>query len=53
MEIKKELTRSYLTLDTQDAVSLIEQYREILNSHRAGLRKLLFKESDIASKVGK
>jgi GntR family transcriptional repressor for pyruvate dehydrogenase complex len=46
IEIKKELMRSYMTLDTKDRLALIEQYREILNNNRVSLRKLLFKDSD-------
>lgn len=53
IEIKKELTRSYLTMEDKDAVSLIEQYRDILNGHRANLRKLLFKESEKEAKSAK
>ena len=45
IEMKKELMRSYMTLNTKDSLSLIEQYREILNSHRVTLRKFLFKDS--------
>ena len=51
IEMKKELMRSYMTLDTKDTLSLIEKYRELLNSHRVTLRKLLFKDSDKESKT--
>ena len=49
----KELMRSYMTLDAQDSLALIDQYRELINSHRVTLRKLLFKDSDKKSKVEK
>jgi GntR family transcriptional repressor for pyruvate dehydrogenase complex len=41
IEIKKELMLSYMI--TQDMQTLINQYREILDSHRSSLRKLIFK----------
>lgn len=42
IEIKKELMLSYMS--SQDMQTLIHQYREILNSYRASLRKLIFKD---------
>lgn len=45
IEMKKELMRSYMTLNTQDSFSLIEQYRELLSNYRVTLRKLIFKDS--------
>jgi DNA-binding FadR family transcriptional regulator len=51
IEIKKELMRSYMTMETADSLAFIDQYREILNSHRGNIRKLLFKESDKEAKV--
>lgn len=46
IEMKKELMRSYLTMDTADSLALIDQYRELLNNYRGTLRKLIFKDSD-------
>jgi GntR family transcriptional regulator, transcriptional repressor for pyruvate dehydrogenase complex len=46
IEMKKELMLSYMTLDTQDSMALIEQYRIILNNNRVTLRKLLHKDAD-------
>lgn len=46
VEMKKELMRSYMTLETTDSISLIEKYRDFLNSHRLAQRKLFFKDSD-------
>ncbi len=51
IEIKKELMRSYMTLDAKDSLAVIEQYREILNNNRVSLRKLLFNDSDKEAKV--
>lgn len=42
VEIKKELMLSFM--NTQDKQALINQYRDILNSYRVSLRKLLFKD---------
>lgn len=50
IEIKKDLLRSYMALDTADSFAFIDQYREILNSHRGALRKLLFTDTDTAQK---
>lgn len=46
IETKKELMLSYMTLGTEESFSLIEKYRQLLNSHRLTLRKLIFKDSD-------
>lgn len=46
IETKKDLMRSCMTLDTRERLALIEQYREMLNSHRIAMRKLLFKDVD-------
>ncbi|MFA5323081.1 MAG: hypothetical protein WC373_10465 [Smithella sp.] len=46
VEMKKDLMRSYMTLDANESSALIEQYRELLNSHRIAMRKLLFKDMD-------
>ncbi|MBN1364293.1 MAG: FadR family transcriptional regulator [Syntrophaceae bacterium] len=53
IEMKKELMRSYMTLNTKDTLSIIEQYREQLNSHRAAMCKLLLKDSNKKSKINK
>jgi GntR family transcriptional regulator, transcriptional repressor for pyruvate dehydrogenase complex len=45
VEMKKELMRSYMTLDAPDSISLVEKYRELLNSYRSNMRKLLFNHS--------
>ena len=50
IEMKKELMRSYMTMDKADNLTLIDQYRELLNSYRVTMRKLLFPDPDIASK---
>ena len=44
VEMKKELMRSYMTMETTDHLVLIEKYRDFLNSHRLAQRKLLFDE---------
>lgn len=46
IEMKKELMLSYMTPGTEESFSLIEKYRQLLNSHRLTLRKLIFKDSD-------
>ena len=51
IEMKKELMRSFMTMDTADNLAIIEQYRELLNSHRISLRKLLFKDSDKEARI--
>lgn len=48
VEMKKELMRSYMSLETSDSLFLIGKYQEFLNSHRLAQRKLLFKDSDKA-----
>jgi DNA-binding FadR family transcriptional regulator len=53
IEMKKDLMLSYMTLNTPDSLALIEQYRELLNSHRVTLRKLLFKDSEKELKINK
>jgi len=42
IEMKKELMRSYMTMDTPDNMDFIDQYRDLLNSYRTTLRKQLF-----------
>jgi DNA-binding FadR family transcriptional regulator len=51
IEIKKELMRSYMTLDPKHNLAFIDQYRELLNSYRVTLRKLLFKDSDKEARI--
>jgi len=46
IDMKKELMLSYMTLGAEESFSLIEKYRQLLNSHRLTLRKLIFKDSD-------
>lgn len=46
IEMKKELMLSSMILDIADKLSIIEQYRELLNNYHATLCKLLFKDSD-------
>lgn len=46
IEMKKELMHSSMILDIADKLSIIEQYRELLNSYHVTLYKLLFKDSD-------
>ena len=50
VEMKKELMRSYMTLETADSLTLIEKYREFLNGHRLKQRKLFF-DQEKASKL--
>ncbi len=55
IEMKKELMRLYMTMETQDSIALIDQYRDLLNSYRTNMRKLLFNHSgkDLKSKKPK
>lgn len=46
VEMKKDLIRSYMTLHPQDSLPLIEKYRDLLNSYRLTLRKLILKDTD-------
>ena len=50
IEKKKNLILSYMTLNTQDSLAMIEQYRELLNSYRITLRKIIFKDPDKKAK---
>lgn len=46
IEMKKELMRLHMTMETQDSIALIDQYRDLLNSYRTNMRKLLFNHSE-------
>ena len=50
VEAKKNMMRTFMNSPIEDSLSLIEQYRNLLNEHRLTIRKMLFKDSDIASK---
>jgi GntR family transcriptional regulator, transcriptional repressor for pyruvate dehydrogenase complex len=51
IEAKKNMMRIYMTSSLEDSLPLIEQYRELLDKYRLTLRKLLFPDTDIASKT--
>jgi DNA-binding FadR family transcriptional regulator len=53
IEMKKDLMNSYMTMNTQDSLAFIEQYRELLNNYRVTLRKLLFKDQKEVKKLKK
>lgn len=53
IEAKKNMMRTFMNSPIEDNLSLIEQYRELLNKYRLTLRKLLFKDSDTDLKAKK
>jgi GntR family transcriptional repressor for pyruvate dehydrogenase complex len=50
VEAKKYMMRTFMNSPIEDSLSLIEQYRTLLNEYRLTLRKLLFPDPDIPPK---